>query len=67
MQPDSGQQLGKHVPAATNTHARVKEVFSVWSVPRSYNQNSWSIVQLNSVREAVKIGPERGKLKNLHC
>jgi hypothetical protein len=23
--------------------------------------------ELNFVREAVKIGPERGKLKNFHC
>jgi hypothetical protein len=23
--------------------------------------------ELSSAREAVKIGPERGKLKNLHC
>jgi hypothetical protein len=34
-------------------------------------EKKWPIVELaverNSAREAVKIGPERVKLKNLHC
>jgi hypothetical protein len=38
-QPVSGHQLGKHVPAATNTYATG---FYMWSMPRSYNQDSWS-------------------------
>jgi hypothetical protein len=37
------QRLGKHVPAATNTKAKIEElletVFSVGSVPRLYNED----------------------------
>jgi hypothetical protein len=33
-----------------------RTVFSMWSVPRCYKQDSWSN-ELSSTREAVKIGP----------
>jgi hypothetical protein len=35
----SGQLLGKHVPAATDTNNR-RTVFSTWSVPRWYKQGT---------------------------
>jgi hypothetical protein len=55
---------------ACNIHARNngRTVFSMWSVPRCYNREVWSLVRIvSSVREAVKRGPQRVKLKNLHC
>jgi hypothetical protein len=43
-------------------------VFSAWSVPRSYLEDtSGDRLDKNSAREAVKIEPEGVKLKNLHC
>jgi hypothetical protein len=42
----SRQRLGKHVPAATNTHATIEvlleTVFSTRSVQRGYKEYSWS-------------------------
>jgi hypothetical protein len=38
----------------------------MWSVPRSYIEDSWGD-HVSSAWEAVKRGPERMKLKNLHC
>jgi hypothetical protein len=61
----SGQRLGKHVPAAKDKKATTEQLFSVWSVPRRYGQGIW--LELSSLRESVKKGLERVKLKNLHC
>jgi hypothetical protein len=36
----SGQRLGRHVPAATDTKATTKEMFSIWSVPRCFKQGT---------------------------
>jgi hypothetical protein len=38
----SKQQLSKHVPAATDKCNNRITVFSMWSMPRSYNQDRWS-------------------------
>jgi hypothetical protein len=35
----SGQRLGKHFPAATDTNATIK-LFSMWSVPRGYKHGT---------------------------
>jgi hypothetical protein len=59
----SGQRLGRHVLAAMNQHATG---VSTRSVARSYKEENWGD-QVNSVRESVKRGLERVKLKNLHC
>jgi hypothetical protein len=40
--------------------------FSNRSVPRSYKEDNWGD-QVSSVRESVKRGLERVKLKNHHC
>jgi hypothetical protein len=49
------QRLGKHVPAATNTHATIevplKTVFSTRSVPRSYKEDNWCN-QVSCVQES---------------
>jgi hypothetical protein len=45
-------------------------VFSMWFMQKSYLEDSLGYpvsCQLNSAWEAVKIGPEGVKLKNLHC
>jgi hypothetical protein len=62
IKPVSGQRLGKHVPAATVTHA----VLYTWSAPRTEAEFSL-IVGKSSTLEAVKIECERVELKNLHC
>jgi hypothetical protein len=36
----SGQRLDKHVPATTDTKAKIGAVFSMWSVPRCYKQGT---------------------------
>jgi hypothetical protein len=45
MQPVSRQRIGKHVPAATNTHTAKELVFetmfSTRSVQRSYKEENW--------------------------
>jgi hypothetical protein len=38
------QRLGKHSPAAMDMHATIEEpweVFSVWFMPRLYNEDQW--------------------------
>jgi hypothetical protein len=55
----SEQRLGKYIPAETNTHATrltVRNgVFSMWSVPRCYEQDSLKQpVKLSSAREDEK-------------
>jgi hypothetical protein len=45
-------------------------VFSLKYVQSGYNEDGWGdpvSCQLSSAQEAVKIGPEHGKLKNLYC
>jgi hypothetical protein len=68
--PISRQRLGKHVPTATNRRATVEVLLetgiSTRSVPRSYLEDNRRD-QVSSVREFVKRGFERVKLKNLHC
>jgi hypothetical protein len=53
----SRQRLGKHVPAATGTHATIEvlleTVFSTRSVQRGYKEDSWSN-QVSYVRESVR-------------
>jgi hypothetical protein len=73
MQPVSRQQIGKHFPAAMNTHATIEllfeTVFSIRSVQIGYKEDSWGDPvswELSSVRDTVKTGPESAKLKNIH-
>jgi hypothetical protein len=61
MQPVSRQWIGKHVPAATNTHGNIEllleMVFSTRSVQRGYKENNWGNPvsrELSSAREAEK-------------
>jgi hypothetical protein len=68
------QRIGKHVPAATNTHATIEllleTVFSTRSMQMAYNEDRWGdtvSLELSSVRESVKRGHEHVKLKNLYC
>jgi hypothetical protein len=64
----SGQRLEKHVPAARDTYTTT-EGWCFLCGPCKYVNKGQSqlIVQLSSARESVKRGPERVKLKNLHC
>jgi hypothetical protein len=59
----SRSRLGKHVPAATDTHATIKvlleTVFSTRYVPRSFKEDNWGN-QVSSIWEAVKRGLESG-------
>jgi hypothetical protein len=45
MQPISGQQISKHVPAATNMHTTIEllleTVFSARSMQSGYKEDSW--------------------------
>jgi hypothetical protein len=45
MKPVSRQQIGKHVPAATDTHTTIEllleTVFSVRSVQSGYKEDNW--------------------------
>jgi hypothetical protein len=57
----SGQCLGVHVPATTDTNATVEELFSIWSVPRCYKQGTrleLTQFRVSSKRECVKKGLE---------
>jgi hypothetical protein len=53
----SGEQLGTHVPLATDTHATIEvlleTVFSTQSVQRGYKEDNWGN-RVSSVQEAVK-------------
>jgi hypothetical protein len=77
----SRKRLGKHVPAATNTHSSIdvllQRAFFTRSVKRGYEEDKWGN-RVSSVWEsvrkrgswkgvAVQRGLERVKLKNLHC
>jgi hypothetical protein len=61
----SGQRLGKQYPASTDTNITIEE--PCFLCGQCGNVISKDKVQLSSVWEAVKIEPERVKLKNLHC
>jgi hypothetical protein len=65
----SGQRLGKHIPMATNTHNdRVtvgNEVFLRGLCWDGINKGQRQLL-VSSAWEAVKIEPERMKLKYLH-
>jgi hypothetical protein len=66
----SMQRLGKHVPREANRRATIEVLLetgvSTQSVPRNYKEETW-VVQVNFVRESVKRGLQRVKLKYLHC
>jgi hypothetical protein len=78
----SRQRLGKHVPAATDTHATIEvllgNMFSARSMKKAYKKDKWGN-RISSVRESVKeecfswkgATAERElecvKLKNLQC
>jgi hypothetical protein len=66
----SGQRLGKHVPAATNTHATIELLLEtgcfLCGPCRDLISKRQSQLLGGSARESVKVGPERVKLKNLH-
>jgi hypothetical protein len=69
--PVSRQRLGKHVPAATNPRATTEVLFETGvflrgAVSRSCLEGNWGD-PLSSIRESVKRGLERVKLKNLQC
>jgi hypothetical protein len=53
----SRQRLGKHLPAATDTHATIEVllemVFSIRSVERGYKKNNWGN-RISLVGESVK-------------
>jgi hypothetical protein len=59
-------RCGKYSSEATSPGATMEELFSMWSVLRSYKQETKS-VQKMSAREALKKRLERVKLKNFHC
>jgi hypothetical protein len=78
MQPVSRQQIGEHVPAATNTNTTtellLETVFSIRSVQSFYKEDNWGdpVCCQFQMRDkfctgGLKIGPEPVKLKNLHC
>jgi hypothetical protein len=73
----SRHSLGKHVPAATDTHTTIEVLLETVSVQRSYKEDNWEN-RISSVRDsvrkrgswkgvAVQRGLERVKLKNLYC
>jgi hypothetical protein len=53
----SRQRLGKHVPAATDTHATIdallETVFSTRSVQSGYKEENWN-KRVSSVRESAR-------------
>jgi hypothetical protein len=56
---NSGQQISKHIPASTNTHAKIEllfeTVFSTRSVQMGYKEDKWDDPDswaLSSAREA---------------
>jgi hypothetical protein len=60
MQPVSRQRIGKHVPAAMNTHATtellLETVFSNRAVQRSYKEDNWSNFRRGSkIKDITKI------------
>jgi hypothetical protein len=65
----SGQRLSKHVPAATDTNPTTEGRCFLCGPCRDVISKGQSSVdsELSSVWVAVKIEPERVKLKNLHC
>jgi hypothetical protein len=64
-----GQRFGKHVPAATNTQPKIELLSETWSMLSCYKKGTKSVVKIKAVSglEAVKIHPERVRLKNRHC
>jgi hypothetical protein len=79
MQPVSRQRIGKYVSAATNTHATIELLLETGCLllgsSKVVMRKIIGATQLvegcqlteSSALEAVKIGPERVKLKNIHC
>jgi hypothetical protein len=69
----SGQRLSKHVPAATDANAKIGELCFLCGPCRDVisKGQGWNLVncqlKIGSVRECVKRGLERVKLKKLHC
>jgi hypothetical protein len=55
MQPGSGQQLGKHVPAAMNMHAKIEERrFLCGPCREVISRAVGAMCELSSAREAEK-------------
>jgi hypothetical protein len=66
----SGQRLGKHVPPATNTRAKIVTLGSgvfLGGPCRDVINKGQSQLLGSPVRESVKIELARVKLKNLYC
>jgi hypothetical protein len=65
----SGQRLGKHVSAATDTNPTTEVRRFLCGPCGDVISKGQSLVdsELSSAREAVKMEPERVKVKNLHC
>jgi hypothetical protein len=68
----SEQRLGNHDPFLGNILLIMEQldyqnrtVFSMWSVPRCYSREVWSLVD-SSVRESVKKGLSR-RQRSSHC
>jgi hypothetical protein len=75
MLPVSRQWTGKHVLAAKNTHTTIVTVGNCFLrgpckviIKKTIGATQLVVsLEFNSAREAVKIGPKSGKLKDLHC
>jgi hypothetical protein len=64
----SGQQLFEDVPAATDTNATIEEqYFLCGSCREVVTRTVGAMNSVSSSRKTMKKGPERVKLKNLHC
>jgi hypothetical protein len=61
----SGQRLGKHVPAATNTSETIEELHFLRGPCQDVISKGKSELRESSVWEVVKRRPEGAKLKNL--
>jgi hypothetical protein len=69
----SEQWLGKNVTAAMNTNTAIEERYFLYGPCRDVIRKGLNLIEMSfntgsrSAWEAVKIEPERVKLKNLHC
>jgi hypothetical protein len=58
--------MQRHDKHASTTELLLETVFSTRCVQRRYKEESLG-VPVSCKSATVKVGPERGKLKNLHC
>jgi hypothetical protein len=64
----SGQQFGKQVLAGMETYAKIEErCFQCGQSREVITRTAGATSSGSFVREVLKIGPERVKLKNFHC